>query len=459
MTPTPHTPRRVRPLVRYLAIAACIVLLPIAAHSLWDYVETGRLVRELAAIRASGEPITEREAGSGPAKATPDQQSAGRYFMAAALLASPLSTERQAALNSLYAHAQGDTASGTSIGAVTSELVLTERDETALSLADKGTALPFLGFPAGTEYSYRTAELHRLTQLMSARTVGACIQGEADAASRSAISAIRTRVVEDFFRRADYQVPALLSFCRPSSEVLLQVLQELQAQDQPDAITNSAMRDRAAFIDRVVQIAYGANSGMPELIRPRWTGFFEALWRPMFTRRLVAVLRGWNELVVASRLPWPEKGTSMRAIYDRFAPEKSTRPEWSPAPRWNPNAMSRSLLVMLPRRDENRLVLDRAAAAAIAVELYRRDHEGALPPALQTLVPAYLTSLPQDPATGRPMLLKSAPDAFSIYSVGRDGQDDGGDFTSERPRLRGKDVGVRVLLNLPATSLRNQTVR
>jgi hypothetical protein len=81
--------------------------------------------------------------------------------------------------------------------------------------------------------------------------------------------------------------------------------------------------------------------------------------------------------------------------------------------------------------------------------LYRRDHQGALPHALQELVPRYLASVPADPATGRAMLLKATPDAFSIYSVGRDGQNDGGDFTSERPRLRGKDVGVRVLLLRP----------
>ncbi len=114
--------------------------------------------------------------------------------------------------------------------------------------------------------------------------------------------------------------------------------------------------------------------------------------------------------------------------------------------------MSDTLLVMLPRRDEHRLVLDRASAAAIAVELYRRDHQGALPPGLQDLVPRYLASMPQDPATGAPMLLKARPDAFSIYSVGGDGKDDGGDFTSEPRSLRGKDVGVRVALLSPQRS-------
>ena len=46
--------RRVRPALRRIAIVAFAIPIPIAAHSLWDYIEVRRLVREIQAIRAQG---------------------------------------------------------------------------------------------------------------------------------------------------------------------------------------------------------------------------------------------------------------------------------------------------------------------------------------------------------------------------------------------------------------------
>ena len=54
--------RRVRPSLRWFAIVAFTILIPIAAHGLWDYIEVRRLVREIEAIRAKGEPVRERDA-------------------------------------------------------------------------------------------------------------------------------------------------------------------------------------------------------------------------------------------------------------------------------------------------------------------------------------------------------------------------------------------------------------
>jgi hypothetical protein len=56
----------------------------------------------------------------------------------------------------------------------------------------------------------------------------------------------------------------------------------------------------------------------------------------------------------------------------------------------------------------------------------------------------------------RTLLFRSGPDAYTIYSVGQDQQDDGGDLTSELQRanqrgwgrriIGGADVGVRILV-------------
>ncbi|MGH8639550.1 MAG: hypothetical protein ACREUZ_20650, partial [Burkholderiales bacterium] len=85
------------------------------------------------------------------------------------------------------------------------------------------------------------------------------------------------------------------------------------------------------------------------------------------------------------------------------------------------------------------------------------DHAGALPQTLDELTPTYVATVPQDPLSGRPLLFRQTKEAYTIYSVGMDGKDDGGDLASElhetikrgwgRRVLRGKDVGVRILIH------------
>ena len=59
-------------------------------------------------------------------------------------------------------------------------------------------------------------------------------------------------------------------------------------------------------------------------------------------------------------------------------------------------------------------------------------------------VPQYFTNIPADPFSGRPLLFRPAPAAYTIYSIGPNGADDGGDLTSELPRGAGGGWGQRV---------------
>ena len=69
-----------------------------------------------------------------------------------------------------------------------------------------------------------------------------------------------------------------------------------------------------------------------------------------------------------------------------------------------------------------------SADSAIAAELYRRKN-GKWPGKLDDLVPDFLPAVPIDPFTNRPLLLKTSTDSCKVYSVGRDGTDDGGNLT------------------------------
>jgi hypothetical protein len=65
------------------------------------------------------------------------------------------------------------------------------------------------------------------------------------------------------------------------------------------------------------------------------------------------------------------------------------------------------------------------ATIAVAMTRYRLDH-GAYPDKLTALVPDYLDEIPADPFDGQSIRVLHGDDAWTIYSVGPDGKDDGG---------------------------------
>ena len=97
-----------------------------------------------------------------------------------------------------------------------------------------------------------------------------------------------------------------------------------------------------------------------------------------------------------------------------------------------------------------------ATATGYAAERYRRAHR-AWPNAASDLVPAFMATVPEDPWSGKPVLMSSDADGFRIWSIGRDGVDDRGDLTICIPAVLGENPGesastnpdVRVPWNAP----------
>ncbi len=71
-----------------------------------------------------------------------------------------------------------------------------------------------------------------------------------------------------------------------------------------------------------------------------------------------------------------------------------------------------------------------AVALRLALMLYQRE-KGALPESLEALVPAYLHTMPVDPFSGGPFLYRRVDSDYILYSVGKNGVDNGG---SDRKR-------------------------
>src|SRR5204863_7525309 len=84
----------------------------------------------------------------------------------------------------------------------------------------------------------------------------------------------------------------------------------------------------------------------------------------------------------------------------------------------------------------------RSATLAVALERYRRQHSQ-WPETLQAVVPGWLAEVPEDPHGNGPLRYARLPDGIVVYSVGRDGRDNGGRVHApiDSP---GSDIGFRL---------------
>jgi len=90
----------------------------------------------------------------------------------------------------------------------------------------------------------------------------------------------------------------------------------------------------------------------------------------------------------------------------------------------------------------------RATAACMAAMRYRNDN-GKWPESLEALVPKYIEKAPTDPMSDKEIIYKVRDDGILVYSVGRNGVDDGGKGFVILPEKGDTgdydDVGFRVL--------------
>jgi hypothetical protein len=460
---------RVRPGLRRLAILAAIVLLPIAAHTLWDYIELQRVIREIKAIQARNEPVTERQAGLGYKKLSPDEDLSARLYSAAATLAYPTAAEARELIPSLVAQTTDRETAALDRKALEDRVAtaLAGSDE-ALRLADRANALPFSRFSPGYEYNYQTSELLRLLELEWLRAAHMSVAGKGDAAIVALRDAIVARriVRDDVLQWAssagpDTAVGLALSYANASADALGDLEAFLTQRVSLDTVRQHAMADRASFIEMAFRQLYSGDPSAPETAgtqpRGRGIGVMGYVWRPWLSRKFIAAIQKWNELVDASALPWPDRARAMDLTYGRLAAEQqrkvSTEDQAPPAwwsPRWN-----LMILRVLPRTF-HQLVLDRVAAVAVAVARFRSEN-GHLPASLNEVAVSSRAEF-VDPWSGQALRFRTDSASFTVYSIGPDSEDDGGAVLVERRptgyqrgmfarRSSARDIGIRVLLN------------
>jgi hypothetical protein len=211
------------------------------------------------------------------------------------------------------------------------------------------------------------------------------------------------------------------------------------------------LSQRARYLEMTWRRHYGSDPSTPRHYTLPIRSLPDLFMRPWVTHDIVDGLRVWAELGEVAKTPWPQKARASSEILNLY------RQQARPAPSYLRGIVTRevALGMFADAVDPRALIAARCARIAVAVERFKRDRNGELPPSLSVLVPAYLAELPADPYSGQSLVFRSAPGSYTIYSVGSNQQDDGGDLTSELQaaiakgssvrRIRGNDIGLRVL--------------
>jgi hypothetical protein len=130
-----------------------------------------------------------------------------------------------------------------------------------------------------------------------------------------------------------------------------------------------------------------------------------------------------SRYIEATKLPAHERVEAANAVNTKFEETSGIHV----IPRIIMPAFSRVAIIDV--RAAARL---RTARAGLAVQRYRLA-AGKLPDTLADLMPTYLDTVPKDPFDGKELRYKKLETGFVVYSIGKDGNDDGG---KERPRKR-----------------------
>jgi hypothetical protein len=403
--------------IRRIGITLLVLLLPVAAWSLWDYVEARRLSAAVKQIQSRGEPIVSGAADGRHPWPMP-QHSAGVYYEAAAILTDRVGL---AEIEKPLRHNLGDRAA--TIARLRSWL---EENRAAEELLERAANVEFKGFRL--QEHLRWDRLWVISSLARARVIERLEARDADGAALALlrqwqVGRAMSSTTMEWLPFSTYRTLAELSPVLdqgPSAAVLERLQQAIRAQDRDSVLHDDALNARALLIESLWSASsdwYGRPTGRFGSNPLEPLGYLLA--RPWMAHRVNAEVRRMNTAVARSTLAWP----------DRLQVAPVPMPDMA-ASRWRFLDSPAHIIAFLHQQRAvaygRMLAQMRTAEATIAVERYRQAHESALPPSLDALVPAFIDRVPVDPFSGAPIRLKVSESGYAVYSFGSNFKDDGG---------------------------------
>jgi hypothetical protein len=193
-----------------------------------------------------------------------------------------------------------------------------------------------------------------------------------------------------------------------------------------------ARGERAQNFQEMERIKTGdvklSKSGGPS----RWYDFGENLSGSLYVRfNQAPLLRLATKCVEIAKLPPEDQLLQLKQLKETETKLPTLVALWLPAYEKFVQACVRNQAYL------------RCAYVALAVERYRLTH-GRWPDSLAEVVPKFLRMLPGDPYNGQPLHYRRTKDGVVIYSVGPDGNDDGGKVDRKNPTALGTDLGFQL---------------
>jgi ABC-type transport system involved in multi-copper enzyme maturation permease subunit len=241
-----------------------------------------------------------------------------------------------------------------------------------------------------------------------------------------------------------------------ASEGALASLQRQLEQEESEPLLLVGARGERAIMDRFMQFREeGRLSGTSVLAIQQMYGMKLSLsdWAILLTglnlrSQRAALLRFSNQIVEIAKQPLEEQ-------YARLQELKDKAPELPPVARALAGP-DRSWVIEKGAETYRRSrACLRCAIALIALERYRLAH-GAWPESLDALTPKFLSEVPKDPYDGRLLRYRRLPDGVVVYSIGQDGQDNGGTKLRRGERIPTPEEGVDEGFRLWDVSQRRQ---
>jgi hypothetical protein len=438
------TSPRVRPTLRRIAMWVMPVLLLIAAWQIWDAIEARRLERALPAVVGPSISFEIRAGGT--------DEGAGKYYSAAAMLAvsvrggeriqpvpgGPIADPATAIRDAL---ANGNAPAKEVLDAATTQI---EEGRPVFDLLAHASVLPFRGFAPGTEFNYRFSGLLDVNRLAGLETMNLILSAHADRAARLLLD--RLQSLRAFEERSFMQTAKAIQVQEIAGDLGV-LLGRLNASEELLSDLDRAASQMYS-IDALERAIRGEVLWMHQEIRSIWEGrslrfVTGPLLRPVLRHHAVTRLHVAADALAVAGRPWPDRISAMNGIPDR----RSIVPEALPfVAAWREAALVREQTVLLAEG----VSAIRCARVVIAIDRYRRA-QNRLPNALTDVVPAG-DERTIDPFTGKPLVYARTQSGYVVYSVGRNGRDEGGAFSPDLSRgqpasRRPRDVGVRVVFS------------
>ncbi len=445
--------------LRYiLSLLLAILLAPFFAFWAWSAVEAARLDRMLDALEARHEPldIAEFERKT----LTAEQKQASHLYAQAGKLMDDVSLPALAPAGKTIEALCSTPAGGERERWITELHAIEQRYAMALGLLDRAAALDAAGWDEPDRP--KTSDLtqpQRLAAINAVRIARRACGDDPAGASEALLTTLRIGRIPLLTvqrLRTGHGLQSILSVA-PSPAATLQAIQQEYEREADDHLVEDALLYLRA---RWLSVATpGVFSDMPAAFAARRITPLEAiamrLSRPAREHATVSELREFDEVIEASKLPWPRKLDAPARLRRKYPRVRRT----TVANVVNPfpgHFATGQLEFLVPVAAES-LARTRASVGAVAVARWRADHAGALPASLHDLVPSYISAPLVDPYTGQEFkYVIGGPEraalqgvGYRVYSVGANRKDDGGKWEQSSDlqwARRGEplDVGIAV---------------